>query len=183
MTGLKPGRVELSEHDQHWSRVFERERDRVKSALGPEALAIEHVGSTSIPGIAAKPIVDIAVAIREFEAFAPHVPTVERLGYIYRGENGIPRRHYFLLGDPRIVHLHFLEISGPNWRQHLVFRETMRASPKLRRAYEALKRDLAARFPNDREAYTAGKHAFIMEVLEKGMAAEATLAGGSSREN
>jgi len=165
MTGLEPGTVTLSEPDPEWRALFERERDRIKTAVGPVALDIQHIGSTSIPGIAAKPIVDIAVAIVSFEAFDVHVPVIEKLGYIYRGEHGIPRRHYFVLGEPRVVHLHFLEISGEQWRDHLVFRETMRARPDLREAYMNLKRDLVKRFADDRDGYTAGKREFIRGII------------------
>lgn len=166
MIGLKPGTVTISKHDQRWREIFERERDRIKQALGDVVLAAEHVGSTSVPGLDAKPIVDIAMAIASFESFPPHIPTVEALGYIYRGENGIPRRHYFVYGDPRIVHLHFLERDSDAWHIHLAFRETMRHSPELRQQYMDLKHELATRFPNDRDAYTAGKQAFIHSIID-----------------
>jgi GrpB-like predicted nucleotidyltransferase (UPF0157 family) len=166
MIGLKPGTVSISQHDQRWNDVFERERDRIKRALGGVVLAAEHVGSTSVPDLAAKPIVDIAIAIASFEDFAPHVTIVETLGYIYRGENGVPRRHYFVLGDPRTVHLHFIEHDSDAWHAHLAFREKMCSSPELRRQYMDLKHDLAARFPNDRDAYTAGKQAFIHSIID-----------------
>lgn len=171
MLGLKPGTVEISPHDHRWSDLFARERDRIKEAIGDVALDIQHVGSTSVPGLAAKPIVDIAVAIRSYDEFPPHIPAIERLGYIYRGENGVPRRHYFVLGEPRTVHLHFLERDGDAWHAHLIFRERMRSSPELREQYMALKRRLAKQFPNDRDAYTAGKQQFIHSIIDPALAA------------
>jgi GrpB-like predicted nucleotidyltransferase (UPF0157 family) len=167
MVGLEHGKVVVADHDQEWADLFQREHDRIKTALGNIALAIEHVGSTSIRGLAAKPIIDIIVAIDSYESFFPHVPTVEKLGYVYRGEDGLPRRHLFWNDDPCTVHLRFLEKDSESWHSHLAFRETMRGSPELRQAYLDLKRQLAEQFPDDREAYTAGKQEFIQSVLQQ----------------
>lgn len=165
MIGLKTGTVALSAPDHRWAELFEHERERLARALGEVARAIEHVGSTAIPGLEAKPIIDMMVAVDSYESFFPHVPTVEKLGYIYRGEDGIPRRHLFWNPDPCTVHLRFLEKDSDAWHLHLAFREAMRRSPQLRQQYLELKRDLARRFPHDREAYTAGKQEFICSIL------------------
>jgi GrpB-like predicted nucleotidyltransferase (UPF0157 family) len=143
--------------------------------LGPHALDIKHVGSTAIPGILAKPILDIAVAVACFEGASVCIAPLEALGYLYRGEHGIPRRHYFVLrapqGDARLVHLHMLEIQSANWEDHLLFRDYLRAHPAEAQAYQALKQQLAARFRHDRHAYTKGKTAFVTRILELARAA------------
>ncbi len=172
MLGLEPGTVSISRPDARWRELFARERDRIQEALGPVALDIQHVGSTSIPGLPAKPIVDVAVAIKSYDDFFPYIPVIEKLGYVYRGENGTPRRHYFVLGEPRTVHLHFLEHDSDDWLAHLVFRNRMRRSPALRRRYLRIKRHLAAKYPDDRDAYTAGKQPFIHSVIDPVLAAK-----------
>src|SRR6516165_9169361 len=97
-----------------WAVRFAEERLRIAGALGASVLDIQHIGSTAIPGITAKPILDIAVAIRDFESGHALVPSLVALGYIYRGQNGIPRRHYFERDDA--CHLHFFEQGSLNWR-------------------------------------------------------------------
>src|ERR1051326_6910512 len=100
-----------------WSARFASERSRLAQTLGASAIDIQHVGSTAVPGIIAKPILDVAVAIRDFESGHALVPAIVSLGYAYRGENGIPRRHYFEHGD--VIHLHVFEHASVEWRRHL----------------------------------------------------------------
>jgi GrpB-like predicted nucleotidyltransferase (UPF0157 family) len=173
MIGLKPGTVALSAPDPAWRAVFYEESARIIEAVRDFVVAIEHVGSTAIPGLQAKPIIDIAAATPTFEGFFPAVPRLEKLGYTFRGEFGIPRRHFFTLGDPVTVHFHVFEEHGKDWPEQLRFRDAMRASEKLRAEYEALKVELAAKFANDRPAYTAAKSDFIQRVLREAAAAAA----------
>lgn len=165
--GLERTTVALRPYDARWAELFEGERARLRGALGNDILAVEHIGSTSVPGLTAKPILDIGVAVNGFEAAFALVPRVEALGYTFRGEQGIPRRHYFVQGpeERRTHHLHMLEHTNPEWRDLLLFRDRLRAQPETVRAYEALKRELAERYSNDREAYTNGKYSFIRAVL------------------
>lgn len=165
MIGLKSGTVVLSAPDPAWHAVFYEESARLLGAARDFLVSIEHVGSTAIPGLHAKPIVDIAAATPTFEGFFPAVTRIERLGYTFRGEFGVPRRHFFTLGDPVTVHFHVFEEHGKDWPEQLLFRDAMRASERLRNEYEALKVELAARFANDRPAYTAAKAEFIQRVL------------------
>ena len=165
--GLERATVVLRPYDGRWAELFELERLRLQTALGDDVLAVEHIGSTSVPGLAAKPILDVGVAVERFEAAFALVPRLEELGYTFRGEQGIPRRHYFVRGSDqsRTHHLHLLEQSNPEWRDLLGFRDRLRAQPETLRAYEALKRGLAKRYLNDREAYTDGKYRFVRTVL------------------
>lgn len=167
MLGLKSGTVLLSEPDPIWIATFERESARVLEVAGAFIAKIEHVGSTSIPGLCAKPIVDIAAATPSFEEFFAAVPLIEELGYQFKGECGVPRRHFFVLGDPRTVHLHVFEHTGNDWRDQLLFRDRLRRSEELRHEYEMLKRELATKFDDNRKAYTETKAVFIKRVLHE----------------
>jgi GrpB-like predicted nucleotidyltransferase (UPF0157 family) len=147
---------------KEWAVRFVEARSRIAAALGDSALDIQHVGSTAIPGITAKPILDIAIAIRNFESGHKLVPTLVALGYIYRGENGIPRRHYFERDDA--YHLHVFEQESLDWRRHLHFRDRLLASPELARRYSQTKLDAAQKADGDRERYQSLKSSFIAEV-------------------
>lgn len=169
--GLERGHVELVPYDPAWRRCYETERARLQAAIGNHVLDIQHVGSTSIPGMIAKPIIDIAVAVASFETAQVCIAPVERLGYAYRGENGIPRRHFFVRGERRTHHLHINELNSAQWRNQVCFRDALIHNPELAAAYATLKQDLARQFPTDREAYTAGKAPFIRRVLAQAMIA------------
>ena len=165
MIGLERGVVKLVPHTPEWARLFAEEKARLEAAIGLHVLDIQHVGSTSIPGMAAKPIIDIGIAVTDFDEARVCVPSIERLGYTYRGEHGIPRRHYFVKGDPRTHHLHMNEIHGQDWENQVLFRDYLIAHPALTAEYAALKRALAAQHPSDRGAYQDGKDPFIKRVL------------------
>lgn len=172
--GLESGIVRLVPSDPGWPALFEAESARVRRALGPELpLALAHVGSTAVPGLAAKPILDLLAGYPPGAPAGPYVAALGRAGYVHRGEQGIPGREYFRRGDPRAYHLHLAAEGGPFWREHLAFRDALRGDPALRDAYAALKRDLARRFPRDREAYTDGKGAFVRGVVTRALAGDA----------
>ena len=166
MIGLESGVVKLAAYSAEWKRVFELERASLQAAVGSYALDIQHVGSTSIPGMLAKPIIDIAIAVNDFDEARVCIRPVEGLGYEYRGEFGIPRRHYFAKGDPRIFHLHVVEINSLEWQILLLFRDYLCQHPDVAIEYAELKAQLASRYPNDRMAYLDGKAAFIERVLQ-----------------
>ena len=148
-----------------WAELFAEEKARLQTAVGPYILDIQHVGSTSIPGIPAKPIIDMAVAVANFEAARVCIEPIEQLGYVYKGELGIPRRHYFRKGDPRTHHLHMNEINSQDWQNQILFRDYLRQHPEVAQAYGALKLKLAARYERDPEGYLQAKAPFIEEVL------------------
>ncbi len=168
VVGLKRGIVRVVPYSAEWPRLFEEEVRRRQPALGDVALDVQHVGSTAIPGMPAKPIVDIAVAIRRFEDGAACVKPLADLGYLYKGENGVPGRHYFVKGteDARTHYLHMLEIDSDEWKEHLVFRDVLRTDRALAEEYAQLKEQLARRYPADRGAYTDGKSEFVTKVLQ-----------------
>lgn len=127
------------------------------------AAAIEHIGSTSVPGLCAKPIVDIAVGVRKLELTDEQIAAMERLGYEYLGEYGLPGRLFFRKGEPRTHNVHVVEHGGEHWERQLVFRDALRADPEERQRYDELKRRLAAA-GHPREAYTELKTPFIRGV-------------------
>lgn len=167
MIGLERGEVKLAPYNAVWKRLFEAEKGRLVKVVGEYILDIQHVGSTSIPGMVAKPIIDIAVAVEDFEAAKVSIKPIESLGYVYRGELGIPRRHYFVFGEPRRFHLHMNEFKSDVWLGQILFRDTLIEHQELAEAYAALKVKLAGQFPSDREAYLLGKAPFIEGVLKK----------------
>ena len=167
MLGLTHGKVQLSVYDSAWPRVFAEEKERLQVSLAGSVLDIQHIGSTSVPGMPAKPILDIGIAVKNFELVAECVPTIEQLGYTHKGENGIPRRHYFVKGAPRTHHVHMFELENDEWTNHLLFRDYLIENPDAALEYARLKQELARRFETNREAYQAGKSDFINAVLQK----------------
>ena len=165
--GLERGIVRLAPHHAEWATLFAREADRMRAILDARGLHLrfEHVGSTAVPGLAAKPIIDV-LAGSSVEADRPRlIDALEAAGYVYRGEQGIPGRDFFRLGDPRRYHVHMTAIDSPTWIDHLLFRDVLRAEPAIAAEYSALKHELARRFPNDRPSYIEGKTEFVRRVL------------------
>lgn len=175
--GLEPGVVRLVAYDPAWPARFAAESARLREAAtragdgGTLPLALEHMGSTAVPGLAAKPVLDLLAGYPPGAAVAPYVRTLEAAGYVHRGEQGIPGREFFRRGTPRAYHLHLTAEGGTFWREHLAFRDALRADATLRDAYAALKRELAERHPRDREAYTDGKGAFVRAVVAAALGA------------
>jgi GrpB-like predicted nucleotidyltransferase (UPF0157 family) len=156
-------RVELSDHDPSWADVFETERRRLAPVFGEAAVGIEHIGSTSVAGLCAKPIVDILVGLEQLELADQHVAGMEALGYEYLGEYGLPGRLFFRKGDPRTHNVHVVQHGGEHWERQLLFRDALRSSPEERESYDAFKRRLAAE-GHPREVYTELKTPVIREI-------------------
>ncbi len=164
------GGVTLVPHDPRWRDAFEVESSRIKDALGSLLVEIEHIGSTSIPGIVAKPTIDIAATIRSFDDAARCVESLTPLGYHYvpRYEEELPNRRYFRSdargpAGERLFHLHVYEHLHPEYLAYLTFRDRLRSNPAAAREYEALKLRLAASVP--RERYPYGKASFVASIL------------------
>lgn len=166
MLGLPKGIAKLEPHSEQWKQLFAEEAARVLDVVGEYVTAIEHVGSTSIGGIAAKPIIDMAVAVEKAADGETCVAPLENIGYEYRGEHGIAGRFYFVKGEPRTHHLHMVLADSDFWRSHLLFRDYLRENSAMAKEYENLKLELARKYVNDREAYQRGKTDFIENVLK-----------------
>ncbi len=167
--GLESKTVRVVAYDERWPLLFDAEAERIIGAVaraGLPALTIEHVGSTAVPGLAAKPILDIAAGRSPHTPASDYVAVLESLDYVYRGDCGLPGREFFRLGLLRSHHLHLVELGGIHWTRYLRFRDALRADSMRRDAYADLKRSLADRYPRDREAYIAGKTEFVESVLQ-----------------
>ncbi|MEP6729380.1 MAG: GrpB family protein, partial [bacterium] len=128
-------------------------------------LALEHVGSTAVSGLDAKPVLDILAGCASGSDRGEIIVALETAGYRHRGEQGIPGRNFFRRGEPRQYHLHVAEESGTFWRDHLAFRDYLRTHDDARAAYSALKHELATRYPTNRASYIDGKTAFVEQIL------------------
>ena len=158
--------IEIAPYDPGWPEWFQVERARVMAALGDLAAAVEHSGSTAVPGMAAKPILDILVGVDDFKKAPRTVPLLEDLGYVYHGELRSGWL-FFRTDDPHDRHLHVVERDGQDWWSQLAFRDALRADTKLVADYERVKIELAERFADDRAGYTAGKGEFVKSILDR----------------
>ncbi|AGA34187.1 hypothetical protein TVNIR_2546 [Thioalkalivibrio nitratireducens DSM 14787] len=165
MTEHSDDGVTLVGYDASWPTEFRREAQRLRAARIPGFLAAEHIGSTAVPGMAAKPIIDIAVAVNLPAASPRLIRALEALGYRYYGTFGLRGRHFFRLGQPARVHLHVVHRRSPHWRAWLEFRDALRAHPEWVARYEHEKRRLARLHRYDRAAYTAAKTPIVTRIL------------------
>jgi GrpB-like predicted nucleotidyltransferase (UPF0157 family) len=167
---LAPGTqpIEVVDYDPRWPLRYQRERDRIAAALGENAVAIEHVGGTAVPGLPAKPVIDIMVGVPDIERAGQAVAGLINLGYQYvpELESQLPERRYFRRGTPETHHVHMVAVSSDFWEEHLLFRDYLRTHPQAAEEYGKLKRGLASRFRFDRDAYRAGKVPFIDTVVD-----------------
>ncbi len=149
-----------------WVVAYERENALLCATLGGVVLAGHHIGSTAIPGMWAKPIIDILLVVSALDALDARDGDMVSLGYLPRGENGISGRRYYRKGsdDVHTHHVHAFQMGHPEIARHLAFRDYMIAHPCEARAYSDLKRQLAARHSDDVDGYVAGKDAFIREM-------------------
>ncbi len=169
MIGLKRGIVELAPYTYEWKEEYNKEEKLLYSVIGKYVLDIQHVGSTSIEGLDAKPIIDIAVAVESLDKVECFKDLLENIGYQYRGNAGIEGRLMFAKGseDLRTHYLHIEILNGPIWKNHIYFRDYLRLHKEYIYQYLDLKRDLAEKFRDDRYSYTNEKDKFINMVLEK----------------
>jgi GrpB-like predicted nucleotidyltransferase (UPF0157 family) len=167
--GLAYGKVRLVDGDPGWPGAFERLSDALRLALGSRVSQIEHVGSTAVPGLTSKPILDVAIGLTVTTDPTQVIMILEPLGWIYRGDKGDAGLLLVLEDRPahRVAHAHVVRYRDTRWRQYLAFRERLRRDPVARDAYAELKLHLAQRFADDRRAYTAAKDDFITELLAR----------------
>lgn len=173
---VKP--VFLSDYDAQWPKLFDEYALRIREIVGADLSAIYHIGSTSVPGLCAKPIIDILPTVRDFSRLDTLQPQFEKAGFEWRGERGIPDRRYLVLkGDSGSAmhrcHIHFFSSSNFEVNKHLLFRDYLRLNVSAKKDYAEIKRKLAAEFANDRDAYQAGKEALIGRLTEAAWAQKA----------
>ncbi|MEO1769878.1 GrpB family protein [Candidatus Enterococcus ferrettii] len=172
--GLKRNTTELIDHDVEWEKIAAQTIQRLWKIFGSMAIDIQHIGSTSIKNIKAKPIIDIAVAIADFEVLKPLIPELEENNFSYRGWFIVERiavlnvYEQLKTGD-RITthHIHIVKADSSEWQNHINFRDYLNVHPSVAKAYEAIKVELAAKHPydEDRKTYNDGKNAFITQTI------------------
>jgi GrpB-like predicted nucleotidyltransferase (UPF0157 family) len=164
--------VRIVEYDPGWPEEAEREIARVAAALGEVAVRLDHVGSTSVPGLAAKPIIDLQVSVAALEPQAAYVGPLEAIGYLFVPYATSPE--YLFFGRPaerpRTHHLHVCVAGSPEERRHLAFRDHLRTHPEDAARYEAVKREAARLHPEDRLAYMAAKEPVLLELERRAQA-------------
>ena len=160
--------IELSPADPNWPAAFAAERSRILPLFAVPPLLIEHMGSTAIPGLPAKPVIDILVLVADLQSGRAAIPALEALGYSYWADNPDQTKLFLVKGLPpaprRTHHLH-IYTDPDEVQRHLLFRNHLRSDTEARDAYLALKQDLAARYRDDREAYSNLKSAFVDEIV------------------
>lgn len=157
-------------HDPSWAEAFEHAKADLLVALGGRVIAAEHIGSTAVPELSAKPVIDILLGVASLDDVAACTPILVARGWHYPEEmnQGLVGRRFFLKRNAegvRTHHAHFVVHEGPLWREYVDFRDKLRGSAVLRKRYADLKRDLAAKYHDQRERYTASKTDFVKEVL------------------
>jgi GrpB-like predicted nucleotidyltransferase (UPF0157 family) len=165
-------KVEVVPYDTNWPLMYAAEANLLSAIFGEELVRIHHIGSTSVPGLKAKPIIDMLAEVRDIKKIGSLNPTMIATGYTPMGEYGIPGRRYFFksLEEKHSHHLHAFQIGNAEVARHLLFCDYLRSHPDEAHKYASLKESLAARFPTDIEAYMDGKDAFIKEVDSKAAA-------------
>ncbi len=160
--------VELVPHNPEWSQLADEEAKRILEQLSIPVIGIYHIGSTSIPGIKAKPILDFVMEVEDLDEVIRSAEALEKLGYLSKGEYGIPGRQFFTkdTDGERSHHLHVFQQGHPDIERHLVFRDFLRANLEAAREYEKIKEKLAKRFPKESGSYTEAKSDFILSMDE-----------------
>lgn len=165
-------RVEVVPYHSEWKDLFEKEKQLLATIFQPHVVDIHHIGSTSVPGLSAKPIIDILLAADKLAEVDQATPQIEDVGYEAKGENGIPGRRYFQKSDEngiRKVHLHAYEKGNPELHRHLVFRDYLREHPEEANRYAEVKERAAKMFEYDIESYIAEKSSLVKELEQKAL--------------
>ncbi len=165
--GMTRGRVTLRDHDPRWALCYELERANIRAAFADLDISLEHVGSTSVPGLIAKPILDILGWATDVAEIDRRISNLAPLGYRYRGERGIAGRRYLVRRDETdriaFIHLHLYDESHDEVAHLLTFRDALRAQPDVAQEYGHLKRALQSSHADDIDAYVAAKSNFIRQ--------------------
>ena len=163
--------IALADYDPAWPTLFAREADRIRATLGSTAVLVEHAGSTSVPGLAAKPIIDIVLAVPDSADEQAYVPALEAAGYVLRAREPDWFEHRMLKGPDTDINLHVFTAGASEIDRMLLFRDWLRANDADRDAYLRVKRDLAKRTWRHVQHYADAKSAIVAEIVERATAA------------
>ena len=170
MIGLKRGTVKLIPHQMIWEKEAEKTTILLKSILKDVAVDIQHVGSTAVRTISAKPIIDIAVGLEDINNIKPYMESLQKNEIVFRGED-VRGQLLFVMGDfendIRTHHIHIVKWDSVDWNNYINFRDYLNASPEYAKQYDDLKKKLAVSFYDNRASYTAGKQTLISRLLKK----------------
>jgi len=169
IVGLQRKKVVLSPYNFEWKKIYEKEKALLFSVLGNQALDIQHVGSTSVPGVKSKPIIDIAFAVKRTKDIEKIIKIMKKLGYEYKHEAGVRGRHFFAKGSEknRTHYVHMVKFGGKQWRNLIYFREYLLGNKERIREYNELKENLAKEYKDNRDTYTKKKSIFISEIIKQ----------------
>ena len=161
--------ITIAEYNPEWPRIFRDLASGIRSAIGPAALRIDHIGSTSIPGLAAKPIIDIQISVTSFEPMDPYRRPLEESGFEYRNKNPELTKRYFKepQGVTERTHIHVRRAGSFSEQYSLLFRDYMRCHAAAASEYAGLKLKLAEQHRDDRNAYTEAKDAFLWDIIRR----------------
>jgi GrpB-like predicted nucleotidyltransferase (UPF0157 family) len=167
--GLRRGTVNVVQYQQSWQAAFDKEKQEIKTALGDYVSDIEHVGSTSVPGLAAKPIIDMIAAVDDLAVYKLLIEPLIRLGYEFMPDRVFSDRVFFPKGprENRTHHLSLVIKDSVSWKKTIAFRDYLRKNETARIRYQDIKTKLAAQFPNDRASYTKAKEQVIQDILSE----------------
>ena len=168
--GLKRGIVQLEPHDKRWDEAAIQTIKILKSILGDDAIDIQHIGSTAIPAIKAKPIIDIAVGVTDFEKIMSYNEQLQKEGIFYRGSD-VEDQILYVMGDMekdiRTHHIHVVKWNGTEWKNYIRFRDYLNANGDVALQYQKLKEELESKYAGDRAVYTNGKQDMINKILNE----------------
>ncbi len=166
-------KVEVVPYTEEWQECFNKERNRLREILDDSGAVIHHIGSTSIRGLAAKPIVDIVIEVLSLKNIDQNLEAFEQNGYVAKGENGIPNRRYFYREERpnvRVAHIHIFEKGDPEVFRHVAFRDYLNAHEEEAKRYGDLKIELSKQYPYDIESYINGKAQLVKELERRALA-------------
>jgi GrpB-like predicted nucleotidyltransferase (UPF0157 family) len=164
------GPIRLVEPDPEWAAQYAQQQERIQAALGPRALQVEHVGSTSVPGLAAKPVIDIVLVVTNSADEAGYLPDLEAAGYVLQFREPDWYEHRFLRDHDPDVQVHVFSIECPEVERMLLFRDRLRSRSDERELYQRTKRELAARRWDYIQDYADAKSTVIEEIISRGQA-------------
>jgi len=168
--GLKRGTVQLEPHDKQWDEIAVQTIKTLKSILGDDAIDIQHIGSTAIPAIKAKPIIDIVVGVIDFDKVMLHNEQLQQVGIFYRGSD-VEHQLLYVMGDmendTRTHHIHIVKWNGTEWKKYIRFRDYLNANGDVALQYQKLKEELESKYAGDRAVYTNGKQDMINKILNE----------------
>lgn len=168
--GLKRGTVQLEPHDKQWNEIAVQTIKTLKAILGDDVIDIQHIGSTAIPAIKAKPIIDIAVGIDDFNRVLLHNEQLQQEGIVYRGSD-VEHQLLYVMGDmkndTRTHHIHVVKWNGTEWKNYIYFRDYLNSNENAALQYQQLKEELERKYADDRIAYTSGKQDMIDIILNR----------------